>query len=105
MKKTEAFQRELNSYIYGLVAALILTALPFGMVAFDILTGLTALWLIAACAIIQIVVHFRYFLHIDLRKQKREDLDLIIFTTFLLSIMVAGTIWIMTSLQGRMMAG
>ena len=59
--------------------------------------------MIAVFALVQIVVHLRYFLHIDLGKQKREDLQLILFSTFLLAIMAGGTIWIMANLQMRMM--
>jgi len=40
-------------------------------------------------------------LHISLR-QKREDLLLLIFSALILSIMLAGTLWIMASLALRM---
>lgn len=48
-----------------------------------------------------VIVHFRFFLHISF-SHKREDLQLILFSTVLLIIMVAGTIWIMGSLATRM---
>jgi cytochrome o ubiquinol oxidase operon protein cyoD len=48
------------------------------------------------------LVHFRFFLHLGF-KDKREDLLLLLFSALLLSIMVAGTIWIMASLSVRMM--
>ncbi|HEY8229058.1 MAG TPA: hypothetical protein VIG31_01260 [Rhodanobacteraceae bacterium] len=47
------------------------------------------------------IVHFRFFLHISF-SHKREDLQLILFSTVLLIIMVAGTIWITASLATRM---
>lgn len=59
--------------------------------------------LIAVFALAQIVVHVRFFLHIDLSGQKREDLQLILFTVLLLAIMSGGTIWIMANLYTRMM--
>ena len=105
MKNSETYRSELTSYFVGLAAAIGLTAMPFAAVAFGLLSGNSVLWLIAICALVQVVVHFRYFLHIDLRRQKREDLDLILFTVLLLAIMVTGTIWIMASLHGRMMGG
>ena len=52
-------------------------------------------------ALAQMLVHFRFFLHVSL-SQKREDLLLILFSAVLLTIMVAGTIWIMASLALRM---
>ena len=48
------------------------------------------------------MVHFRYFLHIDFTRQKREDLQLILFLFLLLVIMTGGTIWIMSNLATRM---
>jgi hypothetical protein len=48
-----------------------------------------------------IMVHFRFFLHIGFR-QKREDLQLLLFSALLLIIMVTGTLWIMASLAVRM---
>lgn len=97
------YRRERRSYLTGLAWALILTLIPFGVVAWaGWFTG-AVLWLVAGFALFQIVVHFRYFLHIDLSRQKREDLQLILFTVLLLAIMAAGTIWIMANLYTRMM--
>lgn len=97
------FRRERRSYLTGLALALILTAIPFAVVAWAGWPTGTALWLIAGFALVQIVVHFRFFLHIDLSRQKREDLQLILFTVLLLAIMAGGTIWIMANLYMRMM--
>ncbi|SEW25585.1 cytochrome o ubiquinol oxidase operon protein cyoD [Aliiroseovarius sediminilitoris] len=97
------FRRERRSYLIGLGLALILTAIPFGVVAWAGWSTGATLWLIAGFGLVQIVVHFRFFLHIDFSRQKREDLQLILFTVLLLAIMAGGTIWIMASLQTRMM--
>lgn len=97
------FRRERRSYLAGLGLALVLTVVPFGVVAWGGWPSGAVLWLIAGFALVQIVVHFRFFLHIDLSRQKREDLQLILFTVLLLTIMAAGTIWIMANLYGRMM--
>ncbi len=56
---------------------------------------------IGVFALAQMIVHFRFFLHIGFQ-HKREDLQLILFSALLLFIMVAGTIWIMASLAIRM---
>lgn len=92
------------SVTFGMASlALILTLIPFGVVAWSGWSSSAALWLIAGFALVQIVVHFRFFLHIDLSRQKREGLQFILFTVLLLAIMASGTIWIMASLQMRMM--
>ncbi|MDW5376025.1 cytochrome o ubiquinol oxidase subunit IV [Halomonas sp. HP20-15] len=94
---------ELRSYVIGYVLALILTLTPFAIVAWSDLTPVTQWSVIGACALIQVVVHFRFFLHVSLARQKREDLHLILFTTLILVIMVGGTLWIILNLYTRMM--
>lgn len=54
-------------------------------------------------AIAQIIVHLRIFLHINLSKQRREELQLLLFSLLLLAIMALGTLWIMADLYQRMM--
>ena len=98
------YRREFRSYAIGLLCAVVLTAIPFLVVAGAEVSRYSALMIVGALAIVQILVHFRFFLHVDLSRQKREDLQLILFSSLLLIIMVAGTIWIMTNLYGRMMS-
>ncbi|OSP56289.1 cytochrome o ubiquinol oxidase subunit IV [Pseudoruegeria sp. SK021] len=102
MKDEPNYRQELRSYLIGFVLALVLTAVPFGLVATGALAPLQTLGVITVFALIQVVVHFRFFLHIDLSQQKREDLHLILFTVLLLLIMCTGMIWIMASLSERM---
>ncbi len=95
-------RHEFHSYCRGLGIALVLTAVPFAFVHWGVLSHRWLLGAIGAFAFAQVVVHFRFFLHIDFSKQKREDLQLILFSTLLLLIMGGGTIWIMASLAARM---
>ena len=92
---------ELRSYAWGIGLALLLTLVPFALVHWTAIPRLPLLIVIAAFALVQMLVHFRFFLHIGF-KQKREDLQLLLFSALLLGIMVAGTIWIMASLAARM---
>lgn len=94
-------RREFRSYAWGIGLALGLTLVPFALVYWAVLPRSTLLIVIGAFALVQMLVHFRFFLHIGFR-QKREDLLLILFSALLLAIMVAGTIWIMASLGMRM---
>ena len=96
------FERELLSYIVGFVLAVLLTGASFGLVYRPALPHLWLMVAIGAFALIQIVVHFRFFLHIDFSQQKREDLQLILFSALILAIMVGGTIWILGNLAARM---
>lgn len=94
-------RREFRSYVRGAVIALLLTLVPFALLHWGGLSRLPMLIVIGVFALVQILVHFRCFLHISFT-HKREDLQLILFSALLLTIMVAGTIWIMASLALRM---
>jgi cytochrome o ubiquinol oxidase operon protein cyoD len=92
---------EFRSYVWGAGIALLLTVVPFALVHWGGLPRLPILIVIGVFALVQILVHFRCFLHISFA-HKREDLQLILFSALLLTIMVAGTVWIMASLALRM---
>lgn len=99
--RKRGWRREFQTYVWGIGLALVLTLVPFALVQWGAMAGTALFITIGAFALVQIVVHFRFFLHISF-SQKREDLHLILFSTLLLFIMVAGTIWIMVSLTTRM---
>ncbi len=97
-----ARQREdFRSYAVGVGLAICLTLVPFAAVHWHVLSHFSLSILIGACALLQIVVHFRFLLHISFDHQ-REDLQLILFSTLLLAIMIAGTLWILGNLSQRM---
>ncbi len=97
------YRRELRSYITGAVLSVILTGGAFAIVGWGLLSGLQAMAAVAALAVLQIIVHFRFFMHIDLQKSHRDDLQLILFTALILTLMVGGTMWILFSQWQRMM--
>lgn len=90
-------------YVKGFVFALVLTGIPFGLVAAELLPRFTTLVMIAILAVIQVVVHLRYFLHIDLKSTPRDNLLALGFAAVLIFLMVGGTLWIMLDLDARMM--
>lgn len=98
----ESYQHDFRSYCIGGALALVLTGIAFWLVAFGIMPPLERLATVAVLAVVQIVVHFRYFLHISWRSH-RDDLQLVLFTSLILLLMVAGTIWILYNLHQRMM--
>jgi len=100
-ERDRAQRREFRSYVWGVGLALLLTVVPFALVQWAGIGRVYVMILVGAFALAQLLVHFRFFLHIGLR-QKREDLQLILFSALLLTIMVSGTIWIMVSLALRM---
>ncbi|SPJ26370.1 cytochrome o ubiquinol oxidase subunit IV [Palleronia abyssalis] len=93
---------ERRQYTLGLILSIVLTAASFGIVILDVLPRGWVIPAIIVLALAQIVVHLRIFLHIDLTRQKREDLQLLLFTLLLLGIMAFGTLWILANLADRM---
>ena len=98
----ETYAQDFKSYCIAGLLALMLTALAFALVIFEILPHLERLIALAILAVAQIVVHFRYFLHISWHSH-RDDLQLVLFTSLILLLMVGGTIWILFNLHERMM--
>jgi cytochrome o ubiquinol oxidase operon protein cyoD len=96
-------ERSIRPYLIGLGLALILTAIPFALVATHALPRLTTLVIIAIAAVIQILVHLGFFLHIGFRSTPRENLIAMAFAAVLIVFMVGGTLWIMFDLHHRMM--
>jgi cytochrome o ubiquinol oxidase operon protein cyoD len=98
----QEYSRDLHSYLIGFGLALVLTLVPFALVIWGGLTFGNTLIVLGVCAVVQLLVQLRFFLHIDFSRQKREDLHLILFSCLLLSIMAGGTIWIVANLAVRM---
>ena len=96
-------ERTIKPYLIGLVLAVILTAIPFGLVIMGTLPREATLIVIAIFAVVQILVHLTFFLHIDFKSTPRENLMALAFAVVLIFIMVGGSLWIMFDLYHRMM--
>ena len=93
---------EIRSNLGAYALSLVLTVPLFALVAWGDVGRETLGWIIAVSGLAQIVVHFRGFLHIRLKGQARDDLQLILFTTLVLLMMGGGTLWILHNLGHRM---
>ncbi|WP_026986698.1 cytochrome o ubiquinol oxidase subunit IV [Fodinicurvata fenggangensis] len=94
----------LKRYLTGFVLALILTVIPFALVATGSLPRTETLLVVVAAAVVQILVHLRFFLHLGVSTTPRETLLAIAFASVLIFIMIGGSIWIMFDLHQRMFA-
>ncbi|WP_395714698.1 cytochrome o ubiquinol oxidase subunit IV [Reyranella sp.] len=90
------------NYIVGFVLAVVLTAIPFALVATQSLSRTQTVLVIAAAAVLQILVHLRFFLHMSFSRSARENLLAVAFTAVLVFLMVGGSIWVMLDLHTRM---
>lgn len=93
---------EVRRYFVGAGLSALLTIIAFSMVYLDVARG-AALWVIVISAFAQLFVQGRFFLHLSWKSESRDDLQLVLFSTLLLLIMVLGTIWVLGDLMGRMM--
>jgi cytochrome o ubiquinol oxidase operon protein cyoD len=93
-----------RGYIIGFVLSVVLTAVPFWLVMTGALPGMVATALIIfALALVQILVHVVFFLHLDTRSEGGWTLIAFIFTAVIVVIAIAGSIWIMYHLNTNMM--
>ncbi len=95
--------RETLTYVVGYGLALLLTLAAFGLVYLHLLEGLQAFYTVLGLGLVQLLVHFRYFLHIDLQRSARADLMLLLFSSLIVALMVGGTLVVLFKLQLRMM--
>ena len=96
-------RRETMSYVVGYGLALLLTGVAFGLVYLHLLSGQQAFYTVLGLGLVQMMVHFRCFLHIDFKRSARADLTLILFSSLIVALMVGGTLIILFNLQQRMM--
>ncbi len=96
-------QRETMTYVVGYGLALLLTCAAFGLVYLRLLGARQAFYTVLGLGLAQMLVHFRCFLHIDLKRSARADLQLILFSGLIIALMVGGTLVILANLQTRMM--
>ena len=95
--------REIRSYLTGYALALALTGLAFAAVRWQSFAGAPTLTILFSLALVQVIVHFRFFLHIGFGRSSRDDLQLILFSALIVVLMVGGTLVILLNLRHRMM--
>jgi len=93
----------LRDYLIGFGLSVVLTAIPFWLVmARPFADGPTAL-AIMAFAVIQIVVHMVYFLHMNGKAEGGWTMMALIFTIIVVAITMTGSLWVMFHLNANMM--
>ncbi|AGC03522.1 cytochrome o ubiquinol oxidase protein CyoD [Candidatus Blochmanniella chromaiodes str. 640] len=92
-----------KSYLIGFVLSLVLTIVPFFMVTYDTINKKILINIIVFCSIMQIIVHLIFFLHLGNVSNQAWNLISLIFTIFIVFILVLGSVWIMTHLHHNLM--
>lgn len=93
----------MKGYMIGFVLSLILTVIPFVMVMTDMLSTRGLIISVVLFALVQLVVHFIYFLHMHKHSEDVWNLIAFAFTLLIIVIVVGGSLWIMYNLNINMM--
>jgi cytochrome o ubiquinol oxidase subunit IV len=100
---TGASRGSFKSYATGFILSILLTVIPFALVMHGNVSRPATLLGIFGAAIVQILVHLHYFLHLDTSSKARWNLLALLFTLLIMILFVGGTLWIMYNLKYRMM--
>jgi cytochrome o ubiquinol oxidase operon protein cyoD len=93
-----------RSYLTGFGLSVLLTAVPFWLVMSGVLGSNQATALtIMAFAVVQIVVHMIFFLHMDTKAEGGWSFMALMFTLVLVIIALSGSLWVMYHLNANMM--
>ena len=93
-----------KGYMTGFILSVILTAIPFWLVMAKVIPDnkVTAV-IVVGFAVVQLLVHMVYFLHLDTTSEGGWNMLALIFTAMLLVIMFAGSLWVMYHMNTNMM--
>lgn len=92
-----------KTYMIGFLLSVVLTAIPFWLVMSEALAPQTTGLIITAFAVVQIVVHMVFFLHMNHKSEGGWNMLALIFTIVIVVIAVAGSVWVMYHLNVNMM--
>ena len=93
-----------SGYMIGFFLSIILTAIPFAVVMGDVFESRNATILVVTFfAVVQILVHMVFFLHMNGKVEGGWTLLSTIFTVVFLAITLAGTLWVMYHMNTNMM--
>ncbi|MGL9773611.1 MAG: cytochrome o ubiquinol oxidase subunit IV [Sodalis sp. (in: enterobacteria)] len=92
-----------KSYLIGFILSIILTVIPFAMVMQVSASESTLIAVLVICAVVQIVVHLVYFLHLSTSSEQQWNLIAFVFAAMIIAILVVGSLWIMWYLNHNLM--
>lgn len=93
-----------SGYMTGFVLSIILTAIPFWLVMAKVIADRNmAVLVLGGFAVVQILVHMVYFLHMNGKVEGGWTMLSTIFTVVFVAIAIAGTLWVMFHMNTNMM--
>ena len=92
-----------KSYLIGFMLSVLLTGIPFWAVMTHHFDKSITLAIVLVLAIVQIVVHLKYFLHLDFSTEGRLSTFSFLFTAMIIVMVVGLSVWIIFSANAMMM--
>ncbi|MGP1871031.1 MAG: cytochrome o ubiquinol oxidase subunit IV [Arsenophonus sp.] len=92
-----------KNYLIGFILSIILTVIPFLMVMYSTISHYNILCIVISTAIIQIMVHFICFFHMNTSSNDNWNFIAFLFTILIIGIIIIGSLWIMNNLNINMM--
>lgn len=93
----------LQAYVIGFIGSIVLTAISFGLVISQALSGTTLVYTLIGLALLQAIVQLLFFLHVGQEPKPRWETLIFLFMVLILAIIALGSIWIMHDLDDRVM--
>jgi cytochrome o ubiquinol oxidase operon protein cyoD len=93
----------LTSYMVGFLLSLALTGLSFGAVMSRVVPQHLILSAIVGLAVAQLLVQLILFLHLGSAPAQRNNSVIFVLTAMLITIIVAGSLWVMHNANVNMM--
>lgn len=92
----------LKGYLTGFALSAVLTVIPFGLVMTCALPPQALGLIVAGCAVVQVVVHMIFFLHMNGRAEGGWTMLALMFTIIVVAITLSGSLWVMYHLTNNM---
>ena len=93
----------LRGYLSGFVLSVVLTAIPFALVMTGQFAATTTAIVVLGMALVQVVVHMVFFLHMTTRAEGGWSFLALMFTLVVVVVTLSGSIWVMYHMNANMM--
>jgi cytochrome o ubiquinol oxidase subunit IV len=102
VSRHEAANGSVTSYSTGFMLSIILTLIPFYVVANRIVNGWALVFVLMAFASMQLLVQVVFFLHLGRESKPRWNVKAFLFMLLIIVLLVVGSLWIMHNLHYNM---
>lgn len=96
-------RRGIESYLIGLVLAILLTAASFYVVNTQLIWAPAVDSALVVLAVAQIGVHLVFFLHLTTAPDNTNNMLALAFGLLIVALLIGGSLWIMAHLNHNMM--